>query len=243
MVAKVDLNSMKHAVFFLIATFILSFSSSALAAPKALVYNGAGACAENCAKAAYDIAAKAGFDPVYVGDDESDPKIFDSAAVWIQPGGHASLAMTSMADALKTNLKNFINQGGGYVGFCAGAFVATEMVGNTKVNGLGIIPGNTTLFGSGVDLKKFTWNGSERYLYWEGGPYFSNMPSSVEQIGAYPDGSSATVRTSYGKGRVYITGAHPEAPQQWKDYNRLNDPDGDDSDLVVQMLSWVTESH
>jgi len=243
MASKVDSNSMKQAVLLLIVTFILSFSSRALAAPKALVYNGAGACEENCAKAAYDIAAKAGFDPVYVGDDEADSKIFDSAAVWIQPGGHASLAMNVMSDTLKTNLKNFINNGGGYVGFCAGAFVATEKVGNTKVNGLGIIGGNTTLFGSGVDLKKFTWNGSERYLYWEGGPYFSNMPSTVEQIGAYPGGSSATVRTSYGKGRVYITGAHPEAPQQWKDYNRLNDPDGDDSDLVVQMLSWVTEAH
>lgn len=234
---------MKKAFYWLIIACIFQFSSSALAAPKALVYNGSGACAENCSKAVFDIAQKAGLDPVYVGDNDTDPAIFEGAALWIQPGGHASAAMNAMSGALKTNIKNFINGGGGYVGFCAGAFVATEIVGSTKVAGLGIIPGNTKLFGSGVDMKKFNWNGSERYLYWEGGPFFYNMPASIEQIASYPDGSSASVRTTYGKGRVFLSGPHPEAPQQWKDYNNLVDPDGDDSDLVVQMIHWVTEAH
>ena len=226
-----------------VVSFILFFSSYALAAPKALVYNGEGACHEDCAKAVFDIAQKAGFDPVYVGDQDTDPNIFNGASVWIQPGGYASKAMSSMADSLKTNLKNFIKNGGGYVGFCAGAFVATELVGSTNNRGLGIISGNTKLYGSGVNIYKTTWQGSERYLYWEGGPYFRNMPTSVEQIGTYPNGASSAVRTSFGLGRVWVTGLHPEAPQWWKDKSGYADPDGDDSDLVINMLHWVTEAH
>ena len=51
------------------------------------------------------------------------------------------------------------------------------------------------------------------------------------------------MRTSYGKGRVWVTGLHPEAPQWWKDTSGYSDPDGDDSDIVVKMLQWVTEAH
>ena len=85
--------------------------------------------------------------------------------------------------------------------------------------------------------------GSERYLYWEGGPYFRNMPSSVEQTGSYPNGTNAAIRTTFGKGRIWITGLHPEAPQWWKDDSKQADPDGDDRDIVASMLHWVTEAH
>ena len=231
---------MKKALYWFVLACVFQFSSSALAAPRALVYNGQGACAEGCAEAAFNMAVKAGFDASYVGDNETSSKIFDGAAVWIQPGGHASKAMSVMAPELKTNLKTFISNGGGYVGFCAGAFVATEYVGNTNMSGLGILPGKTRLFGSGADIKKYTWNGSERYLYWEGGPYFQNMPSEVEQIATYPNAAPAAVRTTFGKGRVYVAGMHPEAPQSWKDYAGLQDPDGDDSDLAVQMIQWAS---
>ena len=234
---------MKNAFNIFVVTFVLLFSSSALAGPRALVYNGEGACHEDCAKAAFDSATAAGFDAAYVGDQDSDPKIFDGAVVWMQPGGYASRAMNSMSEQLKTNLKNFIQNGGGYVGFCAGAFVTTAQVGTTRVKGLGIVPGNTKLYGSGVNIYKTNWMGSERYLYWEGGPYFRNMPSSVEQTGSYPNGTNAAIRTTFGKGRIWITGLHPEAPQWWKDDSKQADPDGDDRDIVASMLHWVTEAH
>lgn len=233
---------MRNAIFWFLILMV-QFSSNALAAPKALVYNGAGACEEGCASAAFDSAAAAGFDPVYIGDANTDPRIFDGAAVWIQPGGHATQAMLAMSPQLKANLKNFIYHGGGYVGFCAGAFTATAKVGTTRTNGLGILPGRTVLYGSGVDLKKFTWNGSKRYLYWEGGPYFTSMPASVERISTYPNGALGAVRAAYGRGRVFVAGMHPEAPQSWKDYAGVEDPDGDDLDLVAQMIHWVTEAH
>ncbi len=234
---------MKNAFGWLTICVVLFFSVDALAGPKALVYNGAGACKEGCAQASFDTAKAAGFDPVFVGDQATDPKIFDNAVVWIHPGGHASLGMQSMAPALKANIKKFVQNGGGYVGYCAGAFVATQIVGTTRNKGLGLIPGNTKLYGSGVQIFKTKWQGSERYIYWEGGPYFRNMPSSVESTGTYSNGTTSAVRTTYGKGRVWVTGLHPEAPQWWKDNSGYSDIDGDDTDLVARMLHWVTEAH
>ena len=228
---------------FIVLVLISSSALSAFAGPKALVYNGAGACKDDCAKAAFDSAVQAGFDAVYVGDQETDPTIFNGASVWLQPGGYAGVAMNNMAPELKKNLKNFIYNGGGYVGFCAGAFVATSRVGTTRVQGLGIISGSTKLYGKGIRMFKTLWQGSERYLYWEGGPYFRNMPDTVEQTGAYPNGANAAVRTTYGKGRVWVTGLHPESPQWWKDESGYADVDGDDRDLVTRMLHWVTEAH
>jgi glutamine amidotransferase-like uncharacterized protein len=234
---------MKNVINLFAMMMVMFLSSTALAGPKALVYNGVGACKDGCATASYDSAKEAGFDPVYVGDHDTDPKIFEGAVVWLQPGGYAGVAMQNMAPALKTNLKNFIKNGGGYVGFCAGAFVATSRVGTTNISGLGIIPGGTKLYGKGVRILKTNWQGSDRYIYWEGGPYFRNMPSTVEQTASYPTGANGAVRTTYGKGRIWVTGLHPESPKWWKDDSGYDDVDGDDRDLVANMLHWVTEAH
>ena len=73
--------------------------------------------------------------------------------------------------------------------------------------------------------------------------YFKNMNSSVEQTATYPNGTIAAVRTAFGKGRVWVTGLHPESPKWWKDDSGQDDVDGDDRDLVVRMIQWVTEAH
>jgi glutamine amidotransferase-like uncharacterized protein len=234
---------MKNAFKLFAVTFGLLITSQAFAGPKALVYNGVGACHDDCAKASYDSAKAAGFDPVYVGDNDTDPRIFDGATVWLQPGGYASTAMQNMAPALKENIKNFVKNGGGYVGFCAGAFVTTNYVGTTNVKGLGIMPGSTKLYGKGVRILKTKWQGSQRYIYWEGGPYFRNMPSTVEQTASYPNGANGAVRSTFGKGRIWVTGLHPESPKWWKDESGYDDVDGDDRDIVANMLHWVTEAH
>jgi glutamine amidotransferase-like uncharacterized protein len=226
--------------FLSIVLMVIAFQTQASAAQKALIYKGEGSCSDSCSEAFWQIAIDAGFDPVYVGPGVPAADTFENAAVWIQPGGYASTAMRTMSSQLKTAIRNFIQNGGGYVGYCAGAFTATAKVGTTSNSGLGIFPGRTKLYGSGVDLKTVTWNGSERKIYWEGGPFLRNLPSSVEVIGRYSNGAIATARTTFGSGRVFITGLHPEAPRAWKDDAGHDDTDGDDFDLVIEMLKWVT---
>jgi hypothetical protein len=222
-----------------VTLFVIS-GQLAQAAPKALIYKGPGACEDGCADAFVSIARDAGFDPVFVGPEVPKAGLFTDAAVWIQPGGYAGVAMQNMSQELKSQIREFVKNGGGYVGYCAGAFTATSRVGTTRISGLGIFPGGTKLYGKGIDMKTVTWNGSKRQIYWEGGPYLRNLPNSVEVIAHYSNGAVATARTEYGKGRVFVTGLHPEAPDWWVSSEEMEDIDGVDHDLVVEMLHWAS---
>ncbi|MES2964413.1 MAG: BPL-N domain-containing protein [Bdellovibrionota bacterium] len=209
---------------------------------RALVYKGPGSCEEHCSESSADVAKLAGFEPVYVGPKDVDPAIFKNAAVWIQPGGVSSTVALNMDPVLKDNLREFIANGGGYVGFCAGGFFSTAMVGSTKNKGLGIMPGRSTLVKTTEQalMVDVTWAGLTRHLYFEGGPYFTfEKEDAVEITATYADGTVASARAAFGKGRVYVTGPHPEAPQYWRDYFKLEDRDGLDPDLARDMVLWA----
>jgi hypothetical protein len=212
-------------------------------APTALVYRGPGACDEGCSDAAALVASHAGLNPVFVGPSENDPSIFENAVIWIQPGGYSKTAADNMTDQLKGWLKSFVSQGGGYVGFCAGGFLATAHIGDLTDPGLGLIPGSSSLYRNsptGASVLPIEWGGVTRQVYWEGGPAFYVSAQSGAQVTAtYPDGTAASIRARYGSGRVYVTGLHPEAPQRWRNYYGLSDSDGLDYDLAVGMIRWA----
>lgn len=226
--------------------FSAALAHAQVAAPaRALVYKGAGSCEEDCSESSAAIAKLAGFEPIFVGPTETDPAIFEGAAIWIQPGGVSSTAAKAMDPLLKDNIRAFIAKGGGYVGFCAGAFLSTAIIGSTKNEGLGIMPGRTVLYESKEPALTLdvSWEGHSRHLYWEGGPFFKfEKADPVEITATYADGTVASARSTYGKGRVYVTGPHPEAPQYWRDYFKLTDPDGLDDDLAVDMILWATKA-
>lgn len=217
--------------------------------PLALIYRGPGACDDSsvsCSDAAAIIARRAGFDYQFVSNDAFDRRaaqnemkaLFSKASLWIQPGGYSTTAYKSMSHRLRKEIKRFVFNGGGYVGFCAGAFMA--------VHWLKIFPSQATLFNyepskQNVDYAfiPVTWAGEERSLYFEGGPFLSHEATGVDVVARYKDGTIAAARTLYGKGRVFIVGAHPEAPSLWSEEDGLSDPDGEDHDLATQMLQWV----
>jgi glutamine amidotransferase-like uncharacterized protein len=229
----------------------LALASDALAAKRALIYNGPGACSDGCYQAAFQVALEAGLDPVYVGESaltsastEAEAQaLFKDAAVWVQPGGKSKIEMTSITSTLKAAIQSFVKAGGGYVGFCAGAFSSTKYVGTTHTLGFGFMPGKTVVYPSKTQAQivPLTWEGKLRQVYWEGGPSINSIPDGkAEIIAKYPNGTVAAARSLYGAGKVFVTGAHPEAPQDWRDYYHLNDTDGLDHDLAVEMINWVT---
>lgn len=232
----------------LLAGFALAtLSVTAQAAPKpdkpiALVYAGPGSCSEACSNAAALQAEHVGLQVVFVGPQESDLSIFKNAVVWIQPGGKSSVVSKNMTAELKQAIRDFVAQGGAYVGFCAGGFFATEYIRDKEAIGLGLLPGKSFLYAGVSDspvILPLTWNGVLRDIYWEGGPYFTaTEKEGVEILATYPDGSAATLRTHYGKGRVAVTGAHPEAPPQWREGLAIPDTDGLDYELAEDMIRW-----
>lgn len=211
----------------------------------ALVYKGPGSCEDGCSEASADVARLAGLTPVFIGPNEKNMAIFNDAVVWLQPGGKSNTVAKNMNSALKNGLKKFIADGGGYVGFCAGGFLATEIIGDTDSKGLGIIPGRSSLLevkgNPEAAILNTEWNGVTRGLYFEGGPFFAPKKGHPrpEVTAYYDNGSWASVRSYYGKGRVYVTGVHPEAPEDWRTYFKLIDPDGLDQDVAVEMVHWA----
>ena len=243
---------MRVIFYGVLALQVFLFSSSgAMASKRALVYRGPGACADGCYDASFQVALQAGLDPVWVDQDSlqdssssaDEQSLFKNAAIWIQPGGKSKTAMTSMTKRLISSIEDFVRNGGAYVGFCAGAFASTHFVGTSSTRGFDFMPGKTILYRdrNQADVIPVTWEGKVRNLYWEGGPYLTHIPAGrAEVVARYPTGQVAAARSNFGKGKVFVTGLHPEAPQSWRDDYHLHDPDGVDQDLAVEMIQWAT---
>lgn len=234
---------MKWILFF---TLVFSTTIFAQAKNLALIYKGPGSCPEACSESAAHVAELAGFTTVYVGPNDLDPQLFANAKIWIQPGGHSSEVAKAMSPELKQAIRDFVSGGGAYVGFCAGGFYAGETFHDETEAGLGLIPGQSLYeeplaqYDNGVVIE-VTWLGKLRSVYWEGGPYFVlRSPNSFEVTAIYPSGHVAGIRGPYGKGRVNITGFHPEAPMWWRDGVPGHDTDGLDEDIAVEMIQWAT---
>ena len=230
-----------------LALFMFAPSFAQAANPLALVWAGAGACKPGCVKGAAKVANRAGFDVQYIYEGFQDYSVFDRAKLWIQPGGHSVNEAEAMGPALLQHVQDFVANGGGYMGFCAGAFLSTAVIGTTDVNGYGFVPGGTELLiQSGSDHKMLevqTPNGSE-WMYYAGGPYFKITDDQLKAvdgqvIGRYPDNSVAAVQVHYGKGRVAVAGFHPEASFFWKLIKFKIDHDGSDIDYAVSMAKFA----
>lgn len=234
---------MKWILFF---TTLLSLNALAY---DALVWGGPGACKDGCVDAAVQVTKMAGFDPMIVTPENFDASLFENAKVWVQPGGKSATASQYIGKAGRKVIKEFIAQGGGYVGFCAGAFMTTAMVGRTDTPGLGIIPGQTKPWrknrGNPSTEKIILPDGSTKYHYWEGGPYFIISAKSQKNLtitSRYNTNKAINgVEAKYGLGRVAVTGTHPEAPQWWYEDMRFTDPDGIDNEEAAQMIRWAAQ--
>jgi glutamine amidotransferase-like uncharacterized protein len=235
---------------FILVLMVHTITVNAIEKPLALVYFGPGSCSEDCTKSAEQVAQNTGYQTERVGPTEWPSnrvsQLFDVAKIWIQPGGQSVIVSKNMFPALKQKIRDFVSSGGGYVGFCAGGFFSTKKVGRTEYEGLGIVPGKTELFDERLTVKMlpFQWMGVEKILYWEGGPKFilsKEEMVQVEVISTYAAGEVAAIRTTYGNGRVFVVGPHPEAPKSWRDYYRLNDSDGLDLPLAEEMVKWAAK--
>lgn len=214
----------------------------------ALVWGGPGACVEDCVTAAVHVTKLAGFDPMVVTPENFDPSLLENAKVWVTPGGKSASVSIALGATNRAAIKKFIFNGGGYVGFCAGAFLTTPKVGSTKQPGLGIINGKTRVYEKsprGISLQALTTPNGIKYHYWEGGPFFSFTNSQLSKVNVtsrYKRTNQINgVETTYGQGRVAVTGTHPEAPQWWYDDGHISDTDGLDNEEAANMIKWAAK--
>jgi glutamine amidotransferase-like uncharacterized protein len=207
-----------------------SASPSPSGQPIALVYGGPGVLTgrDDTLERAEYVAAQAGF-KVIVVTGPVDPATLNSASVWVQPGGPNLSADSFMnANGMAGQVRDFVSRGGGYVGFCGGAFSA--------VNNLGLIQGSAWNLDQSTEKVAIDWLGKTRWIHFEHGPYIVLSDPKAEVVGKYATGDVAVVRSHYGKGEVFISGVHPEANSDWPP---TYDPDGSDTDLAIGMIREV----
>lgn len=165
---------------------------------------------------------------------ESD--ILDKTDVLIIPGGSGSLQAKKLEEAGREKIKEFIKKGGGYVGICAGSYLASSdydwslHILNAKVvdrahwaRGTGPVelemkPAGKAVLGEASD-KVGVYYGQGPLL----GPGSSKELPPYEPLALYATeiakkgaptgvmiGTSAIARANYGEGRVICYSCHPE---------------------------------
>lgn len=229
----------------IITSLMLLFSmgsSFASERPIALVWKNGGTCFPYCATSAGKMAVKAGYDVRYITKNTKHLKeALKIAKVWIQPGGKSKKAASRMGVDTMKLIKEFVRDGGGYVGFCAGMLLATEKIGTSDIDGLGILSGKTIHLMDDAQDRPYILDidlvdEGERNIYFSGGPYLIDQDYKTNVWANYRNGEIAAVESTYGAGRVVVSGFHPEVPRWWKKVTRMFDADGSDHDIAVKMI-------
>ncbi|MFL0026020.1 BPL-N domain-containing protein [Streptomyces sp. NBUL23] len=213
--------------------------------PLAVIYDGPQGCPD-CAPSIAKVLRKAPqhFRVRYV---KAAPKASDlaGAKLYVQPGGGSDLERTwrdlkGSAGVVRTWVRN----GGGYLGLCFGAYLAG------RHPGFGLLPGDTngyidspsTTVPDGRDtVVPVKWKGKPRHMYFQDGPaFYLNEDADADVLATYPNGDAAVVVAPYGKGRVGVSGPHPEADESWYAEKGLHNPDGILFDLAHELIEATT---
>jgi len=137
----------------------------------------------------------------------------------IVPGGYTARYVDALGEEGFEQIREFVVGGGGYVGICAGAYIAARKVEVPgRPPGLGIIEiENVRRAGRGI--RTITIAKPERPvvkgyagqvdIWYQNGPVMK-AGQSVETLAVYEEGGAAIVWVSYGQGRVVIFSPHPE---------------------------------
>ncbi len=150
-------------------------------------------------------------------DDIKEGKLND-CSVLIIPGGYTEEYVNTLSEKGFEAIREFVfNNGGGYIGICAGAYLAAEQIEVPgKPQGLGIIDIQNIREG-GTKMRKIYLKdhpitnglGNELEIYYQNGPEII-ANGKVKEVASYENGKSAIVVSSFGKGTIVIFSPHPE---------------------------------
>ena len=166
--------------------------------------------------------------------------VLDSLDAIVIPGGGGSRQYLNLGEANVQRIKQFVANGGGAVGICAGAYLFSDTPGYTclSLNGAQAIDIEHDNRGHGISKFTLTEEGKALFpevagrdtlyvMYYEGPVFipregsevafdtFAVMESDVHEEGNAPAGMTCGkpfyIGNTYGKGRVFSSIAHPEA--------------------------------
>jgi glutamine amidotransferase-like uncharacterized protein len=226
------------------------------------IYSDKGA-AEGCVIASENMFKWMGFTTQKIYSQDFNLKRIKNIDLFYFPGGSTGPYLTEISPSGKEYLKNLINAGHSFIGVCAGALFACEV---QVWNGNSIINGQLGLFkGSGIgpipEIFEYPEIGMCRidlnnnhpitknlpdssWIMFYNGPWFEPLPNSGSTIiGRYTKtGKPSIIATSYGEGRIFLIGPHPEFEEDSdRDgiiYFKSLDDMGSDWELMQQAAQW-----
>ncbi|KAJ4147045.1 hypothetical protein LMH87_001598 [Akanthomyces muscarius] len=184
------------------------------------------------------------FSVKYVGPDDITANSLESIKLIAFPGGPDLQSSWAEIEPVAQDIRDFVANGGRYLGFCLGAYLAGHSPG------LALLPDGTDItpesdekdaqvkdardtviqvdwqFSSGPNMGKTVNN---RWVYFQEGSvvksFVENDTSHV--LARYSStGDVAATINKYGQGLVGTTGPHPEANQLWFDSAKVRAIDG-----------------
>lgn len=154
--------------------------------------------------------------PLYREDLER-PETYSRINILYFPGGWSGYYTEDLSGRPVKLIRNFVKNGGRYLGVCAGAYFASKEIvweGNVYRPPLKLFAGRA--IGPIVTLAPWplytvaslVWEGKMRKAFYYGGPYFEGKG---EVLATYSINSKpAVIKFQYGKGLVILSGVHFE---------------------------------
>lgn len=177
--------------------------------------------------------------------------------IWF-PGGFAAEYKNFIP--VHSNIRSFIEQGGSFIGSCAGAYYAADILrwqgsdfayplklfAGKSIGPLsGLIPwGDTAVINLEHSHPVNQGFASSIEMYYFDGPYFAPYdPDSVEVIARYAvNDRPAVIAFRYGEGRVLLFGPHPELGRAKLDAQNINVSGGEGAQWpwLFSTLQWFS---
>ncbi len=218
--------------------------------PLAAVYRGPAAC-QGCPEAVASVLEKSGdFTVEFVGPDEDRAVTSDGlemVVLYVQPGGHddVGLAMEQLGEEATDALIGWVDDGGRYLGFCMGAYLAgsdpgMELLSPGDTDGYAGTPGSLVHDGDETVIP-VDWGEQRRYQYAQDAAVILESGVEGERVlSRFTNGAVNALVRPRGSGAVGVVGTHPEAAADWFSPEMMKaDIDGPDHEQALELVDAV----
>jgi glutamine amidotransferase-like uncharacterized protein len=156
----------------------------------------------------------------------------------IVPGGDFVAMGNGLSESTHARIHDAVHGGVGYLGICAGAFLAGHFPAPYRA--IDLTAGVQFHFYAAEErgirraaVPITTPSGPVLEQYWEDGPRLDGWGAV---LGRYPDGTAAIAQGNVGRGWVILAGVHPEAPASWRGELDFATPAEDDNAYAITLV-------
>jgi glutamine amidotransferase-like uncharacterized protein len=222
-----------------------------LKAQVAVVFAGAGTC-DGCAAAVAKLLRQQQYQVRLVDEHQLDAAALRSAELYVQPGGSDDImdTLNVLSDSQMQWIRDFVQQGGQYLGICAGGYLAAQYAdqaaGHKAFALVELEEIDQEIAGDNsaqlIPLR-LPGEATDRHVYYQAGPHFgTKLPANGRALGYYAGTRHIAARISdYGKGRVGLIGPHYEADASWYAADQLPPQAAQHQDLLFALLKQLRQ--